>query len=64
MIIWSLATAVFILFATLMPGVQSLLKTVPLSGGDWLLIVIVTVAGTCWLEVRKLLFWRSNVKRR
>lgn len=64
MIIWSLATVVFILFATLVPGVQSLLKTVPLSGGDWLLIVIVTVAGTCWLEVRKLLFWRSNVKMR
>ncbi len=64
MIIWSLATVVFILFATLVPGVQSLLKTVPLSGGDWLLIVIATVAGTSWLEARKLLFWRSNVKRR
>jgi P-type Ca2+ transporter type 2C len=57
MMIWGLAAVVFVLFAILVPGVQGLLKTVPLSGGDWLLIVIVTIVGTCWLEVRKLLCW-------
>ena len=64
MILWSLAAVVFVLFAILVPGVQGLLKTVSLSGGDWLLIVTVTIVGTCWLEVRKWLCWPSHADQR
>jgi len=48
----------FILFVTLAPGVQRLLKIVPLRAEDWLLALIVSLVGTCWIEVRKALSWR------
>ncbi len=64
MIVWGLAALAFILLATLTPGVQGLLKTVPLSGGEWILVLIVTLVGTFWMEVLKLLFWRSNPDQR
>jgi hypothetical protein len=40
--------------------VQNILKTTTLSGQDWLLVLIVTVIGTFWIEIRKLIFWRGN----
>ena len=30
------------------------------SGQDWLLVLIATVIGTFWIEIRKLIFWRGN----
>ena len=60
MILWGVAAIAFVLFATLVPGVQNLLKTTTLSGQDWLLVLIATVIGTFWIEIRKLIFWRGN----
>lgn len=56
MVIWGAATVAFVLFATLVPGVQTALKTVSLSGGEWALAVGAALAGTFWIEVRKWLF--------
>ena len=61
MILWGGAAIAFVLFATLVPGVQNLLKTTTFSGQDWLLVLIVTVTGTFWIEIRKLIFWRDLV---
>ncbi len=64
MILWAVAAIAFILVATLVPGVQNVLKTTTLSGQDWLLVLIVTVIGTFWIEMRKLIFWRGNSQRK
>ncbi len=60
MILWGVAAIAFVLFATLVPGAQNLLKTTSLQGQDWLLVLIATVIGTFWIEIRKLIFWRGN----
>jgi Ca2+-transporting ATPase len=60
MIVWAVAAITFVLFATLAPFVQNLLKMTALSGQDWLLVLIVTVMGTFWIEMRKVLFWRGH----
>ena len=46
--------------ATLAPFVQNILKTTTLSGQDWLLVLIVTVIGTFWIEISKVIFWRGT----
>ena len=58
MVIWVAATVAFVLLATLVPGVQTALKTVSLSGGEWALAVGVALAGTFWMEARKWLLFR------
>ena len=60
MILWAVAAIAFVLFATLVPGVQNILRTTTLSSQDWLLVLIATVIGTFWIEIRKLIFWRGN----
>jgi Ca2+-transporting ATPase len=62
MILWAAAAIAFALFAALVPGVQTLLKTVTLSGQDWLLIVIATVLGTFWIEIGKVISWRRHAQ--
>jgi len=57
------AAIAFVLFATLAPFVQNLLKTTTLSGQDWLLVLIATVIGTFWIEIRKVILWRVNSQR-
>jgi Ca2+-transporting ATPase len=64
MILWAVAAIAFVLFATLVPGVQNLLKTTTLSGQDWLLVVIATVIGTFWIEIPKVILWRGNSQRK
>ncbi len=63
MILWGVAAIAFVLFATLVPGVQNLLKTTFLRGQDWLLVLVVTVMGTFWIEMRKLIFWQRVMLR-
>jgi Ca2+-transporting ATPase len=53
MVIWGVATVVFVLLVTCVPGVQAALKTVALSGGDWTLAIGTALAGTFWMEGRK-----------
>jgi P-type Ca2+ transporter type 2C len=60
MIIWGAATLVFVLCVSLIPGVQNLLKTVSLAPGEWILVIGTALVGTFWLEVLKLLRWRSE----
>ena len=63
MILWAVAAIAFVLLATLVPGVQTLLKTTTLSSQDWLLIVIATVLGTFWIELVKVILWRGHAQR-
>ena len=60
MLLWAVAAIAFVLFATLVPFVQHLLKTTKLSGQDWLLVLIATVIGTFWIEMRKVILWRGH----
>ena len=55
MILWGAATVVFVLLATLVPALQTALRTVSLSCQQWTLMVGASLAGTFWLEVRKVL---------
>ena len=60
MIIWAAATLVFVLCVSFIPGVESLLKTVSLSPGEWIFVIGMAFAGTFWIEVLKLLRWRNK----
>jgi hypothetical protein len=53
MIFWGAATAVFVLLATLVPAVQTGLKTVLPDGRQWVLAVGAALIGTFWMEARK-----------
>ena len=64
MLLWAVAAIAFVLFATLAPFVQNLLKTTTLSGQDWLLVLIATVIGTFWIEIPKAILWRGNSQRK
>jgi Ca2+-transporting ATPase len=55
MTVWAAATVAFVMVTALIPGVRTLVKTAPLSGAEWGMIVGLAVVGTCWLEVWKLL---------
>ena len=61
MVVWGLATAGFVLFATLVPAVRPALRTVPLLGWQWGLAAGTAFAGAFWIEVRKLLAGRKPV---
>ena len=60
MIIWGVATLIFIIFATFIPGIQNLLKTVNLTPGEWILVIGMAFVGTFWIEGLKLLRWRNK----
>jgi len=62
MTIWAYVTAVFVLFATLVPRVNTVLRTVPLSLADWALATCLALVGAFWIEVRKVLAWRRYRK--
>ncbi|MDD5593227.1 MAG: cation-transporting P-type ATPase [Candidatus Margulisbacteria bacterium] len=62
MIGWAAAALAFVLASTLIPGVRQALKTVPLTGLEWLMIICVTAAGTFWLEAVKLISFGKNNK--
>jgi Ca2+-transporting ATPase len=51
--VWAAATVVFVLTATLVPGVRAVLSTTSLEAGQWALTIGAAVAGTFWLDVRK-----------
>jgi Ca2+-transporting ATPase len=63
MVGWAGATAAFILVVTFVPWVQSILKTVPLTGFEWLLILAVAFLGTFWIEASKWLSPRITSTR-
>jgi Ca2+-transporting ATPase len=59
MIVWALATAVFVLLVTFVPWVQQALHTTHLSRQEWGLVIASSVLGTFWIEARKLLSYQS-----
>lgn len=58
MLVWGLATIIFVLLITSVPWVQSVFKTTGLSAGQWGLALGAALVGTCWLELRKLFLYR------
>jgi Ca2+-transporting ATPase len=55
MVVWAMATAALLLVATLVPAPQRLIKVTSLSPGQWALAVGAALAGTFWIELRKLI---------
>ncbi len=53
MVLWGAAALLFAVFASVTPGVQLVMKTSSLSLAQWGLAVLLAVAGTFWIEVRK-----------
>ncbi len=60
MIAWAAVTVAFVLFATLVPAVHSVLRTETLSAGQWGLAIGMAAAGAFWIEARKWLTPRSS----
>ena len=56
MIGWGVAAVLFVVLATSAPALQGAIRTTPLSGPQWLMVVGVSLAGAFWMEARKL--WR------
>jgi Ca2+-transporting ATPase len=63
MVGWAGATALFVLVVTFVPWVQGILKTVPLTGFEWLLILAVAFVCTFWIEAGKWLLPRTASTR-
>ena len=57
---WGGAASLFALLAVLAPPLHGVLKTAGLSGAQWALAVGAPVAGTFWMEVRKLIAQRAG----
>ena len=55
MVAWAAATLALLLFVMLVPGVHGLFKVTLLSVREWLLVICSAVAGSFWIEVKKLL---------
>ncbi len=58
MVLWALVTFAFIALATSVPFLQTYLKTTSLSPQAWLVIAALDLAGTFWIEARKLITFR------
>jgi Ca2+-transporting ATPase len=52
--IWGLSILLFIILVTLFPAAQHLFKIEPLTMGEWLLILLVALVSTGWMELYKL----------
>ncbi len=62
MIAWMLATFAFVAIVTFLPAAQVAFKTTSLAPYYWLLIFVLTFAGTFWIEIAKWL--RGNFRQR
>jgi Ca2+-transporting ATPase len=55
MVIWAIAAIVTLLSATVVPILQTLIKTTALELSDWLLVLIASFAATFWIEAEKMI---------
>lgn len=55
MVIWGLAAIIMLISATVVPGLQTLIRTTPLAWSDWLLVLVASFAATFWIEAVKLI---------
>jgi Ca2+-transporting ATPase len=60
MVVWSMATLALVLVATLVPGARQLIKVTSLHPAQWALAVGAALAGTFWIEARKLVRVRRS----
>jgi Ca2+-transporting ATPase len=64
MVVWAAATLALLLVATLVPGARQLVKVTSLHPAQWAIVAGAALAGTFWIEARKLINWiRSGEKR-
>ncbi len=53
MVAWGMAAAAFAVLVTLLPEAHSAFKTASLSESTWIMIIILSLAGSFWIEVYK-----------
>ena len=59
LLFWAVGAVGGLLAAVYVPGLQPILRTVPLAPGDWLAVVLAAVLAPLWMEVVKLVRWRD-----
>jgi Ca2+-transporting ATPase len=55
MLLWIAGTVAFVLLVAYVPGLQLVFRGVTPSGGQWAMMAALVLAGTFWMEVRKLM---------
>jgi Ca2+-transporting ATPase len=55
MVLWALTAIAMLILATVVPILQTLIKTTSLALPDWLLVIVASFAATFWIEVTKLI---------
>ncbi|MBN1316705.1 MAG: cation-transporting P-type ATPase, partial [Anaerolineales bacterium] len=60
MLVWGGAIAAFLILVSLIPGAGRLFKTVPITGSQWLIILVATLVGTFWMEIIKVVTFRQK----
>lgn len=59
--VWLVAVVLVCIVLVYVPGVQSQVNTTSLTGREWVLVVVMAVVGTGWIEVYKwILAWRAG----
>jgi Ca2+-transporting ATPase len=59
MVLWGLTAIVMLISATVVPILQTLIKTTSLGLSDWLLVLVASFAATFWIEAAKLIKKRA-----
>ena len=62
MVVWAMATVALLLVGTLVPGIRHLIKLTSLNPGQWALAAGAALAGTFWIEVRKIARYTSGFR--
>ncbi len=60
MLIWGALVAVFLLVISLIPAARQLMRITSLTLSQWGLIIGATFMGTIWMEVKKMITYRSG----
>jgi Ca2+-transporting ATPase len=59
MVVWGLLAIIMLVTVTIVPGLQTLIRTTSLGWSDWLLVVVASFAATSWIEATKLINKRT-----
>jgi len=60
MLAWAAGVAAFLILISLVPGAQTMMKITPLTAAQWCIILIATLIGTFWIEMRKLMTYHRK----
>jgi Ca2+-transporting ATPase len=58
MVLWLVGTVVFVLLVAYVPALQAVFRGVTPTPGQWAMMAGLVLAGTFWMEVRKLITYR------